>query len=288
MAVERTKALAHRSRHFLGGLRPRFRIGLYNVGYRLGGALDGYPLPPARLVNLVIGTRELAWYQLGGLFMHQALVVLLRRHGKPPESWASILDFGCGCGRIVRWWAALRDLCEIWGCDYNPALIGWCQKHLSTFAKFCVNGDFPPLAFADNHFEIIYSYSVFTHLSVESQRPWMKELARVLKPGGFLLLTVHGKRAAWRAGFSADLLKRLENEGVLSFGEERSGSNDCAVYHSETYMLGQQSLGLEVVDFLPGGVRDSSEQDIYLYRKMSNATVATTQGARPAQHPAKP
>src|SRR5687768_275368 len=52
--------------------RRRVRHPLWNLGYRLAGSLDGYPFPPARLINLVINTREIAWYQLGGLFNHQA------------------------------------------------------------------------------------------------------------------------------------------------------------------------------------------------------------------------
>jgi hypothetical protein len=50
--------------------------------------------------------------------------------------------------------------------------------------------------------------------------------------------------------------------------EERSGSNDCAAYHSEGYMRGLGALGLELVEYVPGGVRDGSEQDLYLYRRV--------------------
>ena len=50
----------------------------------------------------------------------------------------TMLDFGCGCGRILRWWASLKDSCEIWGCDYNADLIAWCQRRLSYFAQFKV------------------------------------------------------------------------------------------------------------------------------------------------------
>ena len=31
-----------------------------------------------------------------------------------------------------------------------------------------------------------------------------------------------------------------------------------------------EPFGLELVDFMPGGVRDTSEQDMYLYRKISH------------------
>lgn len=264
--------LAVRFRHAVNTVRQRLRISLYNSGYRLAGSLDGYPWPPAHLVNQVIGTRELGWYQLGGLFMHQAISTLLRRHGLAIERFGSILDFGCGCGRILRWWAAMRNISEIWGVDYNPDLINWCQKNLSTFAKFKVNHSDPPLDFADEKFEFIYSYSVLTHLSLERQRPWLIELARILKPGGYLLLTVHGKRTAWRSGFSEQQLKQLDEQGIMVFGEDKSGSNYCAAYHSEAYMSNLQPLGLELIEFMSGGVRDSSEQDMCLYRKVECAT----------------
>jgi SAM-dependent methyltransferase len=254
-------------RRSVSNLRSKYRIPTYNLSYRLAGSLDSYPFPPSHLINLVIGTKEIAWYQLGGLFMHQSIGAFLGRNGTPIESLKSILDFGCGCGRILRWWAALKDIAEIWGCDYNPQLIEWCQMNLSSIASFKLNGSDPPLDFEERKFEFAYAYSVFTHFSADRQQPWMEEMVRVLKPGGLLLLTVHGKRVAWRSGFSEELLRKLDEQGILVFGEDESGSNLCAAYHSENFMKNQKSIGLELVDFVPGGVRDSSEQDMYLYRK---------------------
>ena len=249
-------------------LKAEYRMPIYNVGYRLIGSLDGYPLPPSNLVQLVIGTKELAWYQLGGLFMHQAIAAFLRKNGRPIESFRSILDFGCGCGRIIRWWAALRHQCEIWGTDYNPDLIAWCQKELSSMAQFQVNQANPRLDFEDKKFEFVYSYSVFTHFSMEQQQPWFAEMARILKPGGILLLTVHGERVALRSGFSEDLFRQLESDGIVIFAPEQRGSNMCSAYHSEKYMRNLDKHGLALVDYLAGGVRDASEQDMYLYRKV--------------------
>ena len=254
-------------REFVRDLKKRYRMPLYNLGYIISGSLDGYPLPPAELVDVVIGTKELAWYQLGGLFMHQAITTMLQRNSVHINSIQSILDFGCGCGRIVRWWAALGKISEIWGCDYNPELIQWCQKNLSTFAQFSVNDAGPPLDFEHGKFEFVYAYSVLTHISKPLQQPWLEELARVVKLGGHLLVTVHGKRVAMRSGFSDEQLIQLEEDGIIVFGEELSGTNLCAAYHSENYMVHQEKLGLTLVDYLPGGVRDSSEQDMYLFRR---------------------
>ena len=245
----------------------RNRIPICNLGYKIAPSLDGYPIPPEELVDLVIGTRELSWYQFGGMFMQQAFGTLLRRHGTPFEHHPTILDFGCGSGRIMRWLAALTGRCEIWGSDYNPVLIDWCRQNMSELARFTVNSSDPPLPFEDGKFSLVYSYSVFTHFSAERQEPWFAEMARVLKPGGQLLMTVHGMRCAHRMQLSAENLAELEQKGMLVFWAERSGENICTAYHSERFMRSLDRFGLELLDYLPGGARDASEQDLALYRK---------------------
>jgi SAM-dependent methyltransferase len=245
----------------------RNRIPICNLGYKIAPSLDGYQLPPEELVDLVIGTRELSWYQFGGMFMQQAFGTLLRRHGAPFESHRTILDFGCGSGRILRWNAALTGLCEIWGCDYNPVLVDWCRQHMSELARFEVNGADPPLPFEDSKFSLVYSYSVFTHFSPERQEPWFAEMARVLQPGGMLAVTVHGVRCAYRMQFSAERLAELEQKRILVDFAERSGENICTAYHSEAFLRSLGHLGLELLDYLPGGARDASEQDLVLYRR---------------------
>lgn len=248
-------------------VRSAVRASIYNIGYRIAGTADGYPLPPARLVELVIGTRELAWYRLGGMFMHQAIVTRLRRAGYTPEGFSAVLDFGCGCGRLIRYWGSLKDQVEIWGTDVNPRLVAWCSRRLP-FGHFTVNGADPPLPFPADRFDFAYSYSVLTHLSEDRQKPWIGELARVVRPGGALLLTVHGMRVARREGLTPEQLEQLERRGVLVFNAERSGENSCCAYHAESFMRGLSALGLELLEFVPGGCPEASEQDIYLFRKL--------------------
>ena len=244
------------------------RIPICNLGYRIAPSLDGYPLPPPELVDLVIGTKELSWYQFGGMFMQQAFGTLLRRHGKPFEHHKTILDFGCGSGRIMRWLAALTGHCEIWGTDYNPVLVEWCRQNMSELARFTVNGPEPPLPYDAGKFSLVYSYSVFTHFASDRQEAWFAEMARVLEPGGMLLLTVHGLRCAYRMELPPDQLSELERKGILVYAEDRHGENICTAYHSEPFLRSLDArLGLELIDYLPGGARDASEQDLVLYRK---------------------
>ena len=101
-----------------------------------------------------------------------------------------MMDFGCGCGRVTR---HLKDLPgNVHGSDYNPHLVHWCAEHLP-FGEFRTNDAEPPLPYDDDFFDFLYSISIFTHLDEPLQVPWMHELARVVRPGGLLLITVMGE-----------------------------------------------------------------------------------------------
>jgi ubiquinone/menaquinone biosynthesis C-methylase UbiE len=106
---------------------------------------------------------------------------VVRRHGLAFNRFGKVLDFGCGCGRIMRQWQDLTGS-KRYGVDSNPRLVEWWRRSL-TFGQFEVNISAAPLDFADSTFDFIYSISVFTHLSETNQHFWMGELIRVLKPG---------------------------------------------------------------------------------------------------------
>jgi SAM-dependent methyltransferase len=55
-----------------------------------------------------------------------------------------------------------------------------------------LNGEQPPLPFADASFDLAFSVSVHTHLAESSAGTWTDELGRVIAPGGILLVTTHG------------------------------------------------------------------------------------------------
>jgi SAM-dependent methyltransferase len=51
----------------------------------------------------------------------------------------------------------------------------------------------PPTSFPDQMFDLIYSYSVFSHLSEEAHLAWLKEFKRIMKPGGLLIVTTRAR-----------------------------------------------------------------------------------------------
>ena len=227
----------------------------------------GLPIPPGRLIHLVAGTEDVNWFLDSGANAARSLREILARNGLAVETFGSILDFGCGVGRVLRHWRGLRGP-ALHGADYNPALIAWCRANLA-FARFQVNGLDRPLESDDESFDLVYALSVFTHLSEPLQRFWVDELSRVIRPGGYLLLTTHGEH--YLGQLSADEREAFRAGRVVVHKAKREGSNDCAVFHPEQYVRTTLACGFEVVDFLPEGALGNPRQDAYLLRKPLSA-----------------
>ncbi len=138
----------------------------------------------------------------------QKFEAVLANNGYSLKQFKSVLDFACGFGRLTKPLFRLIPEAEIFGCDIQRDLVSLCQR---SFPKghFITNEVAPPLDFDDSLFDLIFSYSAFTHFSETNHVAWLKELARTLKPGGVMLHTTHSlvslKRAAF---FSPESLKK--------------------------------------------------------------------------------
>src|SRR5207244_2931679 len=138
----------------------------------------------------------------------------------PPAEIDSVLDFGCGCGRVTRYWNDFGG--EVSGSDVSAKAVAWCRANL-TFARFEVNRLAPPLAFPDEQFDLVYALSVFTHLTEELQLAWRDELRRVLRPGGRLFVTTHGRSYAPR--LDAGERERFEQGELVVRWSDVPGTN---------------------------------------------------------------
>ena len=243
--------------------RPDIRLALYNSGYKLAGALDGLPIPPIRLIELVQSRGEVAIYLKGGERGIDSINNALLHNGYHVEMFERVLDFGCGCGRIMWWWHGVKGP-SFYGTDLNPVLISWCQAKLGKLAEFKTNELLPPMDYPDKFFDFIYSVSVFTHLSWHVQDEWMREFHRVLKDSGLLLITVHGE---WRINdLDADEQAKFNSGQLIVKGSELEGSNDCCAYHPQAYVRNHLARDFEVLYYLPTGAIDVG-QDLYLLLK---------------------
>jgi SAM-dependent methyltransferase len=189
---------------------------------------------------------------------------VLRKNDRPLSSFGRILDFGCGCGRLIRHLPAHTGA-ELSGSDYNPALIEWCRDNLP-FATFETNGLAPPLAFPDASFDFIYARSVFTHLPEDLQHLWIRELHRVLAPGGTLYLTMHGRPLA--RGLDETQRARFEaGELVVTFAT-LAGDNLCSTYATRAFVERELLDGFTLAGFIEGRDAEHLRQDVYLLQKV--------------------
>lgn len=227
------------------------------------GLPDNLPVPPPKLLFLVRNSFDKYSFYSEGALGAKCIKEILKKNGLDINKFGSILDFGCGCGRILRHWKTL-DGPMIYGCDYNPAMARWCQKSL-TFAQVKQNKTFGKLDYDSESFDFIYAISVFTHLSERLQNFWINELTRILKSGGYLLITVHGTTSTF-AGRPSWVREKFNSGQLIVLESQRSGTNYCNTYHPEAFLRTWLSPKLNVVDFVPGGAKDAN-QDACLLQK---------------------
>jgi len=203
--------------------------------------VSGIPLPPASLRARVHTLPDAkSFFEVGRRWV-SGLEAGLERADRSLESFTSVLDFGCGCGRTLRWLDWLAGRASLAGTDIDGECVRWCAENIP-FAHFSQNDPLPPLEFANEAFDLVYAISVFTHLTESAQDAWLAELRRVTRPGAILLLSTHGPHT-WPS-LPPRYRQRVEQDGFLWVD-----ATDNA-YHSPAYIRERWSTYFEVLDII--------------------------------------
>jgi SAM-dependent methyltransferase len=214
-------------------------------------------VPPEDLIFVVNGHRD----QINFAASRSATIVniasLLSGAGVDFRQFQSLLDFGCGCGRVLSDWEHfVNDGKELFGFDINPSLVRFCQDNIP-FAKTAVSSYFPPLPLGDASIDFAYAASVWTHLSLPAAIQWAGEFSRVIAHGGIALVSYHGS-------YFAPTLAQISKEGSRELEEKRfhvhlhgsaedtfKGSNNYATFMTSAFMR-QLFTGFDVLRIYPG------------------------------------
>ena len=219
---------------------------------------SGLPLPPALLRYRVSELLSRDDFLTIGEGCARLVEEHARSRGLDLSQSGRILDFGCGCGRTLRWLLAALPSVEFHGADVDQQAIDWCSRNLPA-ARFVRNCPQPPLPYPDLHFDAIYCFSVFTHLDEAAQDLWLAELARLLAPDGFLLISVHGAGA--EKALDSNGLAALKTAG---FVHRRSQKLQGIVpdwyqttWHSEQYIVNRLSAWFDDLRYqdIPGSAQ---------------------------------
>jgi SAM-dependent methyltransferase len=226
---------------------------------------DGLPLPPPRLRLLVDGrSADPDHFLRIGAQMAASIRAAATAAGSPPEQMDSILDFGCGCGRVARHWAGLEHP-RVLGCDYNERLLEWCAGNLP-FLQTTRNRLEPPAPYAPQSFDLIYALSVLSHLSEPLQRRWVAEFRRLLRPGGLLVVSVLGD--AVRQRLTEEEITRFDRGELVVERPRMEGRNACTAYHPHSYVTSSLLADFgDVERFDLGSPQQPVMQDAYIARR---------------------
>ncbi len=217
------------------------------------------------------GTADVEWFLASGQAGAQTIEECLARAGVKLQGLTSVLDFGCGCGRVVRHWQSL-DGVSIHGCDVNRRAVAWCRRNLC-FATFTECELEPPLPYPDCSFDLVYALSVVTHMPETLQIAWVAELRRLVKQGGHLLFTTHGE--AYLGALTEAEQSEFRSGRLVVRRADAAGTNTCGAYHPKEYVVDHLTVGFEVIDHLPEGARGNPVQDVWLFRKVDGSGVRT-------------
>jgi SAM-dependent methyltransferase len=103
-----------------------------------------------------------------------------------------LLDAGCGTGNNLKHLAAWgRPI----GIDLSEEAIGFCRTRGVTVTR----GSLLSLPFAKESFDLVTSFDVLYHRWVTDDRVAVRELVRVLRPGGLLFVRVPALKMLWGA-----------------------------------------------------------------------------------------
>ena len=178
----------------------------------------------------------------------QRFEAALKKHGSSLTSCTSILEFGCGFGRLLQYVAKAAPQAQISGCDIFDKAVNACRKTFPN-GRFVQNRSTPPVDLESDQFDLIYSYSVFTHLAEENHAAWLKELARLLKPGGFMIHTSKSHAFLKRAQiFSPESIEKFQLPTSVSAFIASNHPYFYIPYSSETPEYGLTIISRDYVE----------------------------------------
>ncbi|HPI67021.1 MAG TPA: class I SAM-dependent methyltransferase [bacterium] len=163
-------------------------------------------------------TRNYSWPEID---------LLIEKHLRPGMK---ILDLGCGNGRLLKSLKKIEDFSYL-GLDNCSALIEKAQENIKTLkhenikTKFVCQDILNLSQFTNNEFEVIFMMASFHHIpSRELREKLLSDIKRILKPGGFLIMTnwnlwqLGAKKSVWNSFLSSPRRRGSQNSLRLPIG----------------------------------------------------------------------
>jgi len=142
--------------------------------------------------------RSARLYDVGVELLFLGTADVMRRQVIPPvtrflreERLASarLLDVACGTGHLLRQLATAHPGLRYWGVDLSPAYVQHARALLADLPEITLAAEnAESLPFRDAFFDVVTSVYLFHELPRRNRRAVIAELARVVRPGGLVVL----------------------------------------------------------------------------------------------------
>ncbi len=236
---------------------------------------------PPRRIRASVGQPSASRYREEGALVARELQELLESIGQPIDSFQSICDLASGPGKVLGFvsWDPASSVSAV---DVNVDAIDWLRSEMP-WVDARAEKPWPPTTIPADTFDLIYSISLFTHLSERAQDAWVSEVSRLLKSDGLGLITVHGTAAfegfrdGRRPGISEGdvaALQRcgsLEDEAFVFLPEAHPARRAPGVeadwgltFHGHSYIRERWSDVLRIDAILPAAL--NFNQDVVIVR----------------------
>ena len=240
------------------------------------------PVPSDKLIARVAGGTDHASFFWSGRESVRELERTLGIVGRSLDSFTSVLDFGCGCGRMLLWLSALGATRALHGTDVDAEAVAWCREHIP-YAQVSVNAPDPPLPYPDGAFDLVFNHSVFTHIDERRQDAWLSELQRVVRGGGLVVLSVHGEIAIEEGAWA--LRDQLERDGIAYLDKSfpaKIGLPDWYqnTWHAPWYVFEHWGRWFDIRAYVPGAALGLQDH-VLLERRPEGHPRRTPLAARP-------
>jgi ubiquinone/menaquinone biosynthesis C-methylase UbiE len=133
-------------------------------------------------------------------------------------------------------------------CDVNPFSIEWANNAFGNRANIFLSNAWPPLPVADQSFDVVFAWSIFSHYSEAAHRAWLEEMYRVLRSNGYLLLSFQSDYLL-DCMRRRDMIEQTRSQGVdlKAFTAEfdRNGFNFYRTYAEVQVRVDVRQLGFD-------------------------------------------
>ncbi len=145
---------------------------------------------------------------LPGRFLHydllsQMIASLFNGSVENTAAGKEIAEIGCGSGLSLHMLASKKGA-NITGLDYSVMALDFAkylaEEHYNVAGNFVLR-DYFDTGFKDETFDVVYNAGVFEHLKTGEQSQLLREMTRITKPGGFIVICMPNEESPFYRGF---------------------------------------------------------------------------------------